>query len=471
MTDDPEVTASADHDSGYVPFPSFQQFAASVQVSTGAWDEYTKSLQTKSSTSSALLDRAREIAVRAAAVDTGAIENLYETDRGFTYTIATEAAMWEAAAANKGEHVRNLIAAQLLAYDYIIDLATALSPMSEMSIRELHEIICNAQETYIVQTPSGQQEQLLPKGRYKSAPNHVVRMDGLVHAYAPVSMTAPEMSRLVGELSSKEFQNAHPILQTAYAHFSFVAVHPFADGNGRVARALASVYYYRASSVPLLIMVDQRSRYFDALSASDAGSFQPFVDFIGARGVDALLLVLENLRTAAAPDTAAAASRLARLFLAREGLTHSELDQAGIELLDAFFGILHAILSPMTSEHFQIQALDTADAAPDGMPDEFRVPVGRPRAVRIDIASPKPAQARVVRGYHIGVPKAGTHNNVFLLWCPQNGDQIRVPIADVSPSLSSSAHIRLTMTAERIVGEAVSELSEGAERALRQSGY
>lgn len=30
------------------------------------------------------------------------------------------------------------------------------------------------------------------------------------------------------------FVKAHPVLQAAWAHFAFVAVHPFADGNGRV---------------------------------------------------------------------------------------------------------------------------------------------------------------------------------------------------------------------------------------------
>jgi len=61
---------------------------------------------------------------RAAALDTGAIEGLYEVDRGFTYTVAFETAAWEVELAKKGENVRPLFEAQLHAYDYVLDLAT-----------------------------------------------------------------------------------------------------------------------------------------------------------------------------------------------------------------------------------------------------------------------------------------------------------------------------------------------------------
>src|ERR1700733_1388702 len=54
---------------------------------------------------------------------------LYDVDRGFTMTIAAEAAAWEAALDQRGQPVRSLIEAQLSAYDYLVDLATKAEPI------------------------------------------------------------------------------------------------------------------------------------------------------------------------------------------------------------------------------------------------------------------------------------------------------------------------------------------------------
>lgn len=123
---------------------------------------------------------------------------------------------------------------------------------------------------------------------YKAQPNHVVQADGSSHAYAPVDDTPGEMHRLVSELRSTEFASAHPLLQASFAHHALAAVHPFSDGNGRVARVLASVYLLRAVSVPLVVFADQRGLYLQALAAADEGRLSAFVDFIEERAVDAI---------------------------------------------------------------------------------------------------------------------------------------------------------------------------------------
>ncbi|MBI3648097.1 MAG: Fic family protein [Actinobacteria bacterium] len=166
-------------------------------------------------------------------------------DRGFTYTIAAEEAAWEATLDEKGPDARALIEAQLGAYELVLDVATTASDLTEAWIRRLHEELCRPQDTYEARTPQGPSRITLPKGEYKKYPNHVLQPDGTEHAYAPVNDTASEMTRLVQELRSPAFTAAHPVLQAAYAHYFLVAVHPFADGNGRVARAMASVYTYR----------------------------------------------------------------------------------------------------------------------------------------------------------------------------------------------------------------------------------
>jgi Fic family protein len=143
-------------------------------------------------------------------------------------------------------------------------------------------------------TAIGPQEQRLTKGRYKVLPNHVRTRDGTDHSYAPVDVTPAEMARLVGELRTKAFVAAHPVVQAAYAHYGLVVIHPFADGNGRVARALASVFTYRAISMPIVILSEQKETYLDALEGADGGNYQMFVDFMLERTVGTILFVRES---------------------------------------------------------------------------------------------------------------------------------------------------------------------------------
>jgi Fic family protein len=145
-------------DAAYKPFPRFSEWASQTSVDTVRWQRYTFALQNRAGLDIRVLERARQIAKRAAALDTGAIEGLYEVDRGFTYTVAFETSAWEAALAQKGEHVRSLFEAQLHSYDYVLDLATKAEPFSEAAIRKLHEEVCRAQPTYRVMTAVGPQE-------------------------------------------------------------------------------------------------------------------------------------------------------------------------------------------------------------------------------------------------------------------------------------------------------------------------
>lgn len=285
----------------YSPFPTFASWGLQG-FDTSDFERYSQLLQSaKSKATPDALDAAMTAATRYAAVDTGAIEGLYSVDRGFTRTIATQAAAWEVVMQSRGEHVRPAFEDALSAYEYVLDAATREVEVSELWIKELHEIICRSQDTYTVYTAAGPQDRPLPKGQYKTMPNSPTLSDGRVHAYAPVLDTGPEMQRLIEELRAPEFQSAHPLLQAAYSHYAYVCIHPFADGNGRVARALASVYLYRSPGLPLIVFADQRNEYYDVLEAADGGDPLPFVHFIATRTIDGIGLVRSMLQRTGPP--------------------------------------------------------------------------------------------------------------------------------------------------------------------------
>jgi Fic family protein len=294
----------------YRPFPSFAAWAE-LEINDAVYDPYADLLASaRAGAAPTAMTAAVDRATRFAAIDTGAIEGLYEVDRGFTRTVATEAAAWAALATTRGDQVKNAIYDALDAYELVLDLATRSERLTEVSIRGLHEVICRSQETYAVYTAAGRQEHPLPRGEYKRFPNNPTNLrSGEIHDYAPPVDTPAEMHRLVRELSSPGFEAAHPVLQAAYAHYAFVCVHPFADGNGRVARALASAYLYRSPGVPLLIFADQKDPYIDVLEVVDAGDPRGFVHFMLQRVLDVIDLIRSFLRVPGGQLAVAASGR------------------------------------------------------------------------------------------------------------------------------------------------------------------
>jgi prophage maintenance system killer protein len=152
------------------------------------------------------------------------------------------------------------------------------------------------QETYITLTPRGEQVLPIRSGEYKQTLNFRQYPDGSVDLFAPVRLVPEEIDRLADQLKSDSFTTVHPAVQAAYAHLGVTHIHPFADGNGRVGRALASVYLSRAAGVPLLVLNDQWASYGRALSRGNDGHHQQeLIDFIYARGIDAMDLATSLL--------------------------------------------------------------------------------------------------------------------------------------------------------------------------------
>jgi Fic family protein len=473
-------------DAAYKPFPTFKDWAANTSIDSARWDRYKAELQNRPSPSSESVRRAYEIVKRAAALDTGAIEGLYEVDRGFTFTVAFETAAWEVELAKRGENVRPLFEAQLHAYDYVLDLATKAEPISEAAIRRLHEVVCAAQTTYRVMTSIGPQEQELVKGRYKVLPNHVRTRDGKDHSYAPVDVTPPEMQRLVGEMRSDALLAAHPVIQAAYAHYGLVVIHPFADGNGRVARALASVFTYRAISMPVMILSEHKNAYLDALEAADRGEHQSFVDFMLARSLDTMRLAKESLLGIQAPSVEQGVVAIKSLYVTRGGYTQKELDDAGSRLIGLIDNAVAKVVGERTGTELAGRVSTVVTRDPKIVPGAaYRLPSDSDREMRllrVEFSTAAPAFARVHRNYALWLPiDAAGDDDIQLVQVfdegYQLGNQISVPmhpivvfsarIDELVPGLSPVLRISAALFAERVVGEMLADLAPLAQKALR----
>ena len=79
-----------------------------------------------------------------------------------------------------------------------------------------------------------------------------------------------------------EHTDVAPEVEAAWLHHRFVQIHPFQDGNGRLARALATLIFIKAEWLPLVVRDDERDKYIGALEAADDGDLKRLIRFFAA---------------------------------------------------------------------------------------------------------------------------------------------------------------------------------------------
>ncbi|MCQ9162961.1 Fic family protein [Arthrobacter sp. STN4] len=246
---------------------------------------------------------AQDRILRATAFETGAVEDLY--DEGATQSVAMESDGWEQELADSGDGAGQHFEDQLAAYLAVRDLASADlgRPLAETDIRELHRVATRSQRTHPVQTVVGVQQQPYEPGAYKTKPNHVRNRAGTIFHYAPVEDVAPEMKRLVDTMRTESFRASHPVIQCAYVHWAVAHVHPFADGNGRMARVVGSIPLLAEFGIPLVVFAGRKRLYLQALEAADRHAHQEMVDYVAARALETYSWLAELMEGAKAADS------------------------------------------------------------------------------------------------------------------------------------------------------------------------
>jgi Fic family protein len=443
----PSDTAQADR--LYRGFPDFSEWGKLTPTDIDLWGRFAWSLEErrKAATPEAL-NAAVEVAVRAAALDTGAIEGLYTTDRGFTMTVALQHLAWEQMIEERGAGVRELFEAQLEAYELVLDAVTRKLPITEAWIRALHEKLCGPQKTYRVLTEVGWQEQELPKGQYKTRSNHVRLSDGTFHAYAPVDRVPDEMHRLLEQIRAPEFEAAHPVLQASYIHYAFVVIHPFADGNGRVARALASVFFYRVESIPLVIFAYQRLAYIDALATADRGDHGAVISFFLDRGIDTMQLVEESLRIDAASRIQESAIRLSKQSEKRRMETLAARIRE--EIKNTFEIEFHKLSLPQDIS-LSFGEVWSVEINSEPVPEESPIAVW--------VTGPESAISRWI---YVSVSKTTAPPFGFRVEIEQNPDILEIRNSDVSPEISPVFALRLSNWVYRQLAWMLADLADRA---------
>lgn len=218
------------------------------------------------------------------AIETGVIENLYEIERGVTQTLIErgfQAELISHGATNKPrDYVIQLLRDQKDALDGVFDFVRGDRILSVSYVKELHAALLRSQDfTDGIDSRGKSVEIPLIKGDWKNLANSPSR-DGVTFTYCPPEQVASEMDRLIALHREHKQKRIPSEVQAAWLHHRFTQIHPFQDGNGRVARALASLVLVKDGLFPLVVTRDDKTAYLDSLEAADTGNLRPLVDLI-----------------------------------------------------------------------------------------------------------------------------------------------------------------------------------------------
>ncbi|AXQ96157.1 Fic family protein (plasmid) [Cereibacter azotoformans] len=138
-------------------------------------------------------------------------------------------------------------------------------PLTTERIWTWHELVCRGRSD------------LRAVGRYRDHPEAMQVVSGPIHApkvhfeAPPSDRMAAEMDRFLGWFQISPLPS---LVRAGLAHLWFVSIHPFEDGNGRIARAICETSLARSLGQPSLVALSRqierdRKGYYAALEANN----------------------------------------------------------------------------------------------------------------------------------------------------------------------------------------------------------
>lgn len=153
------------------------------------------------------------------------------------------------------------------ALDFLEELAAnSRTPITEGDVRQLHALVLDGLSD--------------EAGSYRSVPVAISGSEFSPPGPESVSADMADFARWLAVVSVPDpdaFAGVSGLVAAAAAHTWFVTVHPFIDGNGRVARLLMNLLLMRHGYPIAIITKEDRLRYYDALELSQASDLTPFI--------------------------------------------------------------------------------------------------------------------------------------------------------------------------------------------------
>lgn len=145
------------------------------------------------------------------------------------------------------------------------------TPLTQHFIRTLHRTLLREDYTVYRTLPGGvQTSYVIHAGQYKTRPNSVITRYGDRFEYATPEETPALMSDLVDWYNEAERSGEFtPIELAAIFHYRYIRIHPFEDGNGRIARLMVNYILTRHDYPMIVVRSRKKKEYLDALHRTD----------------------------------------------------------------------------------------------------------------------------------------------------------------------------------------------------------
>ena len=163
----------------------------------------------------------------------------------------------------------------LEAINHLYELVDTKRKITEKDVLELHKLVMTKVDESIA-------------GKYRT---QQVYIEGAAHLPPPANKVRQLMKKVIAEMNRKD-AGIDAIKSASRIHHLVAWIHPFVDGNGRMARLLLNLKLMRSGFPPIVMKKTERRSYYTALEKADDGDLYPITTMIANSEEQALDLWL-----------------------------------------------------------------------------------------------------------------------------------------------------------------------------------
>jgi len=181
------------------------------------------------------------------------------------------------------------------AIEYLYQIIKDERPLTPGLMKEFNKLLLSGvTHTEAIDAMGQRVKKPANPGEYKRLPNHVLQPDGTIHRYTEPLHVPAEMDELFQWIQAA-LARRPPVIISAVAHYNFVRIHPFDDGNGRGARILMNLILIKNQYSPAIIRKEERRAYLETLGWADAGNLGPFAELIARSLLSTQQIIWQDL--------------------------------------------------------------------------------------------------------------------------------------------------------------------------------
>lgn len=267
------------------------------------------------------------------------------------------------------------------AIEMLVEVVKQERPLTETFLRELHVLLLkNSYKVDAITDDGKPTTKIVEVGKYKSTQNHVITKTGEIFRFAEPEETEAEMTALMDWYKEKKTSNdIHPVVLASQFHYRFIRIHPFDDGNGRIARLVMNFILMMYGFPPVIIKTEDKENYFSVLRSADLGDIEPFINYISENLVNSLDIMISGAKGESIEEPDDIDKKFALFEAKMKGLTTENIklldDDVKIDVFNhSFVPLANSLLSKMNKfkqyyekSSFKLEYFGIGDLVDDSM--------------------------------------------------------------------------------------------------------